>query len=134
MITAIDTNILIDVFGADPLFGQSSAQLLKACSQRGSLIACDVVWTETATMFPSQKKFLEAMDILGVVFSSLTKPTTLVAAHAWRDYRASGGKRERVIADFLIGAHAKVQADQFLTRDRGFYRKYFNSLRIVAQM
>jgi hypothetical protein len=54
---------------------------------------------------------------------------TAGVAHA--AYRKVGGKRRRILADFLIGAHAFHEANQLLTRDRGFYRRYFSGLTIL---
>ncbi len=131
MITAVDTNVLLDVCGADPKFGLLSAQALRRCLNEGALVACEVVWAETATVFGNVERFLEAMNTLPVSFSPLNEQAALEAAKAWRKYRAGGGPRTRIAADFLIGAHAMVACDQLLTRDRGFYRRYFAGLPVV---
>ena len=131
MITAVDTNILLDVFGADARFGPLSAEAIRACLRDGSLLASDVVWAETAAVFRDPRRFEHAMSTLPVAFSAVTQAAALRAAIAWRRYRASGGPRLRIAADFLIGAHALTVADCLLTRDRGFYRRYFTGLRVI---
>ena len=131
MITAIDTNILIDVFGADKVFGEKSAAALKKCIEEGSVCACEIVWTETATVFPNRAAFHHAINSLDIEFLPMQSDAAIIAAQAWRQYRKTGGKRERVVADFLIGAHAVTQCNRLLTRDRGFYRRYFSTLTIL---
>lgn len=131
MITAVDTSVLLDVFGADPQFGPASAVALRECLEAGQVIACEVVWAETGASFATAAEADSALRGLRVDFSTLDAPTALAAGMIWRTYRQAGGTRERVIADFLIGAHALACADQLLSRDRGFYRRYFKKLRIL---
>jgi predicted nucleic acid-binding protein len=131
MITAVDTSVLIDVFGADPRFGQASANSLRLCLNEGAIVACDVVWSESRAAFANDDAFVQAVQTLGIGFSAPTEQTAALAGATWKKYRAAGGKRDRVIADFLIGAHAAAQCDRLLTRDRGYYKKYFNGLVIV---
>ena len=132
MITAVDTNVLLDVFGADPKFGPASAEALRRCLSEGALIASEVVWAEAATVFDDPRLFRDAMDRLTATFSPMTEEAAINAADAWRRYRAGGGSRDRIAADFLIAGHALVVADRLLTRDRGFYRRYFSALRVLA--
>lgn len=131
MITAVDTSVLIDVFGADPRFGAASALALRAGLNEGSVVACDIVWSETRGAFASNEAFERAMRTLGVIFSPLQEEAATLAGVSWKKYRTAGGKRDRVIADFLIGAHAASQCDRLLTRDRSYYKKYFSGLLIV---
>lgn len=132
MITAVDSNILIDIFSNDKNFEEKSENALRRCLREGSLCACEIVWTETALAFLNRVSFINAMEILGIEFSPMQLESTLIAAHGWRQYRTTGGKREKVAPDFLIGAHALTQCDRLLTRDNGFYRTYFSSLKIIT--
>lgn len=131
MITAVDTNILLDIFGGDPEFGQPSAEALRRCIAQGAIVACEVVWAETVAFFDKESQFLKAMETLGIGFTPIPQEAAIKAGSAWRRYRKNGGKRIRVAADFLIGAHAAGECDRLLTRDRGFYRSYFKSLKVL---
>ena len=133
MITAIDTNILIDILEPDPVFGRASKQALRRCLQEGSVIACEVVWAEVVTAYGNKKK--QVVDILsriGIEYSPMTLEAALEAAACWCAFRKKNKVRDRIVADFLVGGHALILSDRLLTRDRGFYRDYFKGLKVIS--
>jgi predicted nucleic acid-binding protein len=131
MITAVDTNVLLDVLRPNPDFVDAALRALYACSRDGSLILCPVVYTEVCAHFPKRTACDRFLRERHIRLSAFSRSGCDLAARAWKRYRDGGGPRERVMPDFLIGGHAVKQANRLLSRDRGFYRTYFPDLAVV---
>ena len=74
MITAVDTSTIIDVLEPDPDHGPSSREALRRCLHEGSVVACDVLWAETATAFGhAQARAVEALREIGIAYSAMSE-------------------------------------------------------------
>ncbi len=132
MITAVDTNVLFDLFRTDSPHHFQSKEWLADAYDRGAVIVCDIVYAELVPAFRDRATLDGALREINAVLSPIDASIAYEAGQRWGRYRRVGGPRERIISDFLIGAHAITAADAFLTRDRGFYATYFPELKRPA--
>jgi predicted nucleic acid-binding protein len=133
MITAADTNVLLDILSASPAHLAWSMEALSLARRDGAVVICEIVHAELAAAFAGDLSRLDAFMTdasLRLVRSSVQ--THGLAGKMWREYRRRGGARKRILPDFLIGAHALKHANRLLTRDRGFYRSCFGDLELLA--
>ncbi len=128
MITAVDTNVLLDVFLPAAAHHVQSREALSVAHDAGGIIICDIVYAELAPAFSSREALDEALRGIDVTLSPVDASIAWEGGRRWMRYRRAGGPRQRILADFLIGAHALATADRFLTRDQGFYATYFSDL------
>ncbi len=120
----IDTNVLIDVLQADETFGPDSLAVLERLGAANALVVNPVIYAEVAAWIDSKER-LDALlpeDIFRC--EPIPKDAAFLAGRSFRRYKERGGEKSRMLADFLIGAHAAVCGYGLVSRDRG-YRRYF---------
>jgi hypothetical protein len=137
MTTAIDTNVIIALWDKDPSLSLSAQTALEAAFSRGALVVAAPVFSELMAAPGRTETFLNSfLEDTGVAVDwNLDEGVWRSAGRAFQSYaerrrkqRDSGSRR--ILADFLIGAHAFTRGHRLLTLDERLYRAAFPSLTI----
>jgi predicted nucleic acid-binding protein len=129
MVTAVDSSVLLDVLLNDPQHAPRSIAALRQAATEGSLIICETTLAEIAPTL-SSTDLPQFLSDWSLAFVPSSQASATLAGEMFRAYLARGGKRGRVVPDFLIAAHAQLHANRLLARDRGYYRDYFTQLKL----
>ena len=137
MTTAIDTNVVVALWDKDPTLSLAAQTALEAAFNRGGLVVSAPVFAELIAASGRTETFVSSfLEETGITVDwDLGEAVWRSAGRAFQGYverrhkqRDAGGRR--ILADFLIGAHAQTRAYRLLTLDERLYKAAFPTLTI----
>jgi hypothetical protein len=138
MRTAIDTNVLSALWSHKPLAPLVSAKLNQAAAA-GGLVICAAVYAELLAHPKAHHDFVDGfLSSTGISIDfdlgeAVWREASLrFAKYATRRRASRGGKAERLLADFIVGAHALLRSDRLLTLDSSRYLRDFPDLKQIT--
>ena len=139
MTTAVDTNVIIALWDRNFAVSNAAQNALDAALGRGSLVLSAPVFAELMAASGRTEAFLNKFcDETGIAVQfDLDEPTWRMAGRAFQAYAGRRRKQRdpgprRILADFLIGAHASRHGYPLLTLDDHLYRVAFSTLTVIT--
>jgi len=128
----VDSNVLLDVVTADPVFGDWSRNTLERTADRSVLVINPLIFAEVSVGFDAIEDLDAALPAQLYRREALPYEAAFLAGKVFLQYRRGGGTKRSPLPDFYIGAHAAIGGYRLLTRDASRYRTYFPTLELVA--
>jgi len=139
MTTSIDSNILVALWRNSHTSNRVAAESLGEAHRRGSLVICAPVYAElTADPNRTMSELDEFASETGISIDwELEEAIWREAGMASRGYaqrriRSGGGAPRRILADFIIGAHALLRGYALLTLNSADYVVAFPQLQVFS--
>ena len=137
MTTALDTNVVVAYWGPDPSLNLAVQAALESAFGQGNVTVAAPVFAELIAAPGRTENFVGAFfaDTGIVIDWEFEEAIWRSAGRAFRGYAERRRKHRdlgprRILADFLIGAHAAAHDYRLLTLDVRIYRAAFPTLKI----
>ena len=137
MRTAIDTNVFSAIWSGEASAAKLAKQLWEA-KLEGALLISPAVFAELHAYPGATADFIRGfIESTGVAVDYRLDDKVWdetgrrYARYVARRRKSSGSGPKRLLADFLIGAHALVQAERLLTLDPKRFSQDFPDLRLL---
>ncbi len=131
MRTAVDASVLLRVLKREAGW-EAWRDRLQQASEEGLLLGSPILFAEVAAGYASVRDVEADWSLLRIQYDPIAPAAAYLAGQVFRAYRREGGPRKTLIPDFLVAAHAKVQADRLAALDRGYLRRYFPDLVLLG--
>jgi predicted nucleic acid-binding protein len=139
MTTAIDTNVIVALWNVDAVLSSGAQSALEEALARGPLVVSAPVFCELMAAPGRDESFLNSFfrDTNIRIDWMLEEDIWRAAGKAFQNHAAQRRRRRepgprRILADFLIGAHALRLGYRLLTLDSKLYRAAFPGLTVVS--
>ncbi len=133
MKTAIDSSVLYCIGKREPGY-EAWQRALAVAAAEGILVVCPVVFAEISPGRSTAARVSADLAALDIHYDPICPEAAFLAGQIHLAYRLEGGPRERLIPDFIIAAHAQVQAGRLAVIDRGYLRRYFPTLTLLQPL
>jgi predicted nucleic acid-binding protein len=131
MITALDSSVLWAIIRCEGGREKWVRTLVRAAGD-GPLVISPVAFAELAPSAPDADTLTSYLDRMSITYDPITPAAAHLAGQTFKRYRLAGGPRQFLVPDFLIAAHAQLQSDRLAAVDRGYLRRWFPKLRLLA--
>jgi predicted nucleic acid-binding protein len=131
MITALDSSVLWAIIKKEAGYDLWLAALLRAASD-GPLVISPISYAELAPSTPDAAALNEFLSQLAISYDPISPAAAHLAGLTFKRYRQAGGPRLHLVPDFVIAAHARIQANRLAAIDRGYLRQWFPDLQLLV--
>lgn len=152
MTAVVDSSALVAFLYEDDPHSEAARETLESVYRRERLVVNDVVYAELSADpgLDGREEVDRFLSDTGIDLESPSREAVAVAGDAFETYLSRRGDghqcpecgasvratcsscghevtaRQHLAPDFLVGAHAAVDAGTIVTFDEGFYRSYFD--------
>ena len=128
----VDSNVLLDLFTADPEWLAWSQSALADALLEGPVLINQLVYAEVSVAYANLSELDGVLSRLKIQRVDLPWDAAHLAGQSFLKYRRQGGAKTSPLPDFYIGAHAQTAGLILLTRDVSRYRSYFPRVKLIA--
>lgn len=128
----VDSNVLLDIFTADPKWLSWSQSALADALLAGPVVINQLVYAEVSVAYRQLAELDTILSRLKIQRADLPWEAAHLAGQVFLNYRRKDGNKTSPLPDFYIGAHAQTAGLTLLTRDASRYRTYFPQLTLIT--
>jgi len=139
MTTAIDTNVVVALWNPYDMLNLVAQKALDEAEGCGSLVICGAVYAELLGSPQRTDRFVDQfcrdahIDVEWQLNEEVWREAgAAFQGYAKRRHRQRAPQPRRILADFVIGAHALVSGYRLLTLDEKVYRASFPRLHVTS--